>query len=80
MANGWLVALAAVWLIGGAVTGGARADADIALPAPRLSGTLSLEEALATRRSVRRFTDAALVLADQAAAPICRKSMPTRSS
>jgi SagB-type dehydrogenase family enzyme len=64
MANGWLVALAAVWLIGGAVTGGARADAYIALPAPRLSGTLSLEEALATRRSVRRFTDAALVLAD----------------
>lgn len=64
MANGWLVALAAVWLIGGAVTGGVRADADIALPDPRLGGPLSLEEALATRRSVRRFTAAPLDLAD----------------
>jgi SagB-type dehydrogenase family enzyme len=36
----------------------------IALPAPRLKGTLTLEETLARRRSVREFADARLTLAE----------------
>jgi SagB-type dehydrogenase family enzyme len=36
----------------------------IALPAPQLKGTLSLEEALARRRSVRDFADTPLTLAE----------------
>ena len=35
-----------------------------ALPTPRLKGTLSLEEALAQRRSVREFADTPLTLAE----------------
>ncbi len=36
----------------------------IALPTPRLRGTLTLEEALAQRRSVREFSGASLTLAE----------------
>jgi SagB-type dehydrogenase family enzyme len=36
----------------------------IALPAPQLKGTLTLEEALAQRRSVRDFSDTPLTLAE----------------
>ncbi len=36
----------------------------IALPTPRLKGTLTLEETLAQRRSVREFSDAPLTLAE----------------
>ncbi|MBM3130785.1 MAG: SagB/ThcOx family dehydrogenase [Chloroflexi bacterium] len=39
-------------------------DPPIALPPPRAKGTLSLEETLARRRSVREFTDAPLTLAE----------------
>ncbi len=39
------------------------AAADLSLPAPRLEGSLSVEEALARRRSVREFGDAALTAA-----------------
>lgn len=38
------------------------ADGTIALPAPRLKGTVSVEEALAQRRSVRSFTDEPITL------------------
>ena len=43
------------------VTASPRAE-EIALPAPRLKGTMSLEEALAARRSVREFTEEKLTL------------------
>ena len=40
------------------------ASGPIALPAPQLKGTLTLEEALARRRSVRNFYDTPLTLAE----------------
>jgi SagB-type dehydrogenase family enzyme len=43
------------------VTASPRAE-EIALPAPRLKGEMSLEEILAARRSVREFTDKELML------------------
>jgi len=50
-----------------AIAGQGKAMADsktIALPAPKLSGDLSVEEALQKRRSVRNYRDAALSLAE----------------
>jgi len=46
--------------------GTAVASQTIELPAPRLTGDLSLEETLATRRSVRSYSGEALTLADAA--------------
>jgi len=43
------------------VTASPRAE-EIALPAPRLKGAMSLEETLAARRSVREFTEEKLTL------------------
>jgi len=43
------------------VTASPQAE-EIALPAPRLKGEMSLEETLAARRSVRQFTDEELTL------------------
>ncbi len=42
----------------------AEAEAAIPLPSPILTGTLSLEEVLARRRSVRQFNDTPLTLAE----------------
>jgi len=46
----------------GAEPGGASAGSAISLPAPALKGTLSVEEAIAARRSVRSFGEAPLTL------------------
>jgi hypothetical protein len=40
------------------------AEGEIALPAPRLKGEVSLEEALRLRRSVRAYTNVPLTLAE----------------
>lgn len=43
---------------------GTTMPSEIALPAPKLTGTVSLEEALVKRRSIRNFSDYALSLVD----------------
>jgi SagB-type dehydrogenase family enzyme len=40
------------------------ATATVQLPQPRLAGTISLEEAILKRRSIRRFADAPLAIAE----------------
>ncbi|MGE5233843.1 MAG: SagB/ThcOx family dehydrogenase [Acidobacteriota bacterium] len=63
---GWLaLAVALAWLAGPALTAPAPpSTATIALPAPQKSGPMSLEQALAQRRSVREFAPAPLALAE----------------
>lgn len=49
---------------GGSIPTSTGGDPGEALPSPRLSGPVSLEETLAARRSVRSFTDEALTRAE----------------
>ena len=57
---GALIAVAALVLAGG----GSRSSGPIELPQPITKGTVSLEESISIRRSVRQFSDEALSLQD----------------
>lgn len=60
-----LIAVAAVAAVSGVVSCGGPAtgaDSEIALPAPRTRGEMSVEEAMARRRSIRQFARRELTL------------------
>jgi len=60
----WVLAFASTLAIAGVVPPNTKSGAKLALPEPRLTSGISLEQALATRRSVRAFTDEQLELAE----------------